>query len=869
LKKPCRDYFLKTLTKLSKTFKMKTIRFFLIPGLIILIAMKADNPFIANLINKIGTYADNYAPERVYVQTDKTIYNTSDDIWFRAYVFNALEKKLSLLSHSLYFKLFGPNGNELLSGKFYIQKGLCDGDIKIPSNWEEGRYLLICYSSWMKNQPVDQIFQKEIYIKKDDFISVRITTDSIYQLLKIGKPAILNGQLISANGNALPSQQMNYVISTRGKSFGKGKFTTDSNGNFNIKVKFESLDFKGNLLLEVEGNQGKEMLFGVSALPWLIPPVSISFSPEGGNLLDGELNIIAVCARDSKGNIFPFKAIINDSKGKTQADINTGKKKWGKTVLKAIAGEKYCAKIIRPLDINDAFFLPEVKNSGIALHLISSNSNFVLLRTAAAHMNVPRMYMAARWGQGIFWAANLNLMQERNISIPTGNLPAGIADIFLIDSTGNMQAMRPTFINSDQQTSLFSKTERNIYSPREKVVVELSLKNQKNQPLDGILSASVSQAQIPISGNELPASFYIQSSFSGMHDIASFANTNGYYFSEPEYTFFSGRSNTINWSTLLAPPLDSPPAYISKEGISGLVLQNSNKPAPNALIALVNNSNNDIQQVSCNERGEFNFDPFTPSATKQEFNLFATTADKKEKLNIHIDDKYEKALSEYLLSLGYNMPARNSDISNSMKMADKRTQYQKYYSPNRSLIEILQQMKYFNITGNQIIFTGMMNSINNQQGALIVIDGNKEGTDVSALNSVNTAEIRDVNIYTNVSDILRYTALNVMGVIDISLKKGKEQEYENVISSKVFNLVGFNLAGTFGTSGNPNNDVKLLTRNDGRTTLLWQPEIKLNKDGQTTIEFYTSDKKGRFIGVIQGIAGNGSPVYGSFEFDVK
>jgi hypothetical protein len=848
---------------------MKTIRFFLIPGLILLIAMKADNPFIANLINKIGTYADNYAPERVYVQTDKTIYIIGDNIWFRAYVFNALEKKMSLLSHSLYFKLFGPNGNELLSGKNYIQKGLCDGNIQIPSNWEEGRYLLICYSSWMKNQPVDQIFQKELYIKKDDFISVRITADSIYQLLKIGKPAILNGQLSNATGNPVPSQLMNYVITTRGKNFGKGKFTTDANGNFNVKVKFENLDFKGNLLLEVEGNQGKEMLFGISPLPWLIPPVSISFSPEGGILLDGELNNIAVCAKDSRGSIFPFKAIINDSRGKTQADINTGNKKWGKAVLKAIAGEKYCAKIIRPLEIDDAFFLPEVKNSGIALHLISSNSNFVLLRTAAAHMKEPKVYMAARWGQGIFWAANLNLKEERNISIPTGNLPAGIADIFLIDSTGFMQAMRPTFINSDQQTSLFSKTERNMYGPRVKVEVELTLKNQKNQPLQGTLSASVSQAQIPINGTELPACFYIQSSFSGMHDIASFSNANGYYFSEPGYTFFSGRSSIINWSALLTPPVSSPPAYISKEGISGLVFQNSNKPAPNALIALVNNSNNDIQQVSCNERGEFNFDPFTPSATKQEFNLFATTTDKKEKLNIHIDDKYEKVLSEYLLSLGYNLPVRNSDISNSMKYMDKRNQYQKYYSPGRSLLEIIQQMKYFNLVSNQIVFTGMTNSLNSQQGALIVIDGNKEGTDISVLNSISTAEIADLNIYTNVSDILRYTGLNVVGVIDISLKKGRESEYENVISSKVFNLVGYNLPGTFGTPGNPNNDVKLITRNDARTTLLWQPEIILNKDGQTTIEFYTSDKKGRFIGVIQGIASNGSPVYGSFEFDVK
>lgn len=286
---------------------MKIIRLLLAPALMILISMKADDPFLTRFTNTFKARSIDYATERVYVHTDKTIYKRGEDIWFRAYVFNALEKKLSLLSHSLYYKLFGPDGKEIFSAKNYIQNGICDGSIKILSRWKEGHYLLIYYSSWMKNQSPEQVFQKEIYLRNEDFTIVRIYPDSTYQLLKAGQPATFSGQLTKDDGNPLPSQQMNYNVSSNGKNIGKGKFTSDANGHFRIQVKIENLEFAGNCILEVEARHGKEEFFGISCLPCLIPPISISFIPEGGNVIEGVTNTFAVCACDSKGNIFPLK----------------------------------------------------------------------------------------------------------------------------------------------------------------------------------------------------------------------------------------------------------------------------------------------------------------------------------------------------------------------------------------------------------------------------------------------------------------------------------------------------------------------------------------------------------------------------------
>ena len=101
---------------------MKTKLWLFLPALFLTMAMMADNPFITRLISKIDSYSVNYASECVYVHTDNFIYKKGDEIWFRAYVMNALEKKLSSLSQTLYYKVFGPDGKELFSSKSLTEK---------------------------------------------------------------------------------------------------------------------------------------------------------------------------------------------------------------------------------------------------------------------------------------------------------------------------------------------------------------------------------------------------------------------------------------------------------------------------------------------------------------------------------------------------------------------------------------------------------------------------------------------------------------------------------------------------------------------------------------------------------------------------
>jgi len=56
---------------------------------------------------------------------------------------------------------------------------------------------------------------------------------------------------------------------------------------------------------------------------------------------------------------------------------------------------------------------------------------------------------------------------------------------------------------------------------------------------------------------------------------------------------------------------------------------------------------------------------------------------------------------------------------------------------------------------------------------------------------------------------------------------------------------------------------------DLRNTLLWAPDIIIGKEGRTSLQFYSSDRSGKFVIVLQGISNNGDPVSSVTTFSVR
>jgi hypothetical protein len=90
----------------------------------------------------------------------------------------------------------------------------------------------------------------------------------------------------------------------------------------------------------------------------------------------------------------------------------------------------------------------------------------------------------------------------------------------------------------------------------------------------------------------------------------------------------------------------------------------------------------------------------------------------------------------------------------------------------QDILTIIRRIQPYQLRGSAIFFNYEINSINSNQGALIIVDGMKTGDDISNLQSITVSEIESITVMTKPEDYVIYTSLNVNGVIVVKTKRG-------------------------------------------------------------------------------------------------
>jgi hypothetical protein len=133
--------------------------------------------FIAEHINALAGKAPY---EMVYIQTSKDVYESGEDLWFKAYVLDARFLVPSLLSRTLYLRLSdSENATIFWQEKYEITDGFSNGHIYIDSELPEGEYFLAaCTSHSLPAYPADFRAIRKIKIRKDILAPEQIETTS-------------------------------------------------------------------------------------------------------------------------------------------------------------------------------------------------------------------------------------------------------------------------------------------------------------------------------------------------------------------------------------------------------------------------------------------------------------------------------------------------------------------------------------------------------------------------------------------------------------------------------------------------------------------------------------------------------------------
>jgi hypothetical protein len=102
--------------------------------------------------------------EKVYLHVDRDSYYAGDNIWFKAYLIDALDRLLTDHSSNLHVELISPFSKIVSNRIIRLEGGLGNGDFRLPSDIKSGRYTLRAYTNYMRNYGDQLFFSKEIAV---------------------------------------------------------------------------------------------------------------------------------------------------------------------------------------------------------------------------------------------------------------------------------------------------------------------------------------------------------------------------------------------------------------------------------------------------------------------------------------------------------------------------------------------------------------------------------------------------------------------------------------------------------------------------------------------------------------------------------
>lgn len=109
-------------------------------------------------------YASKALQEKLYVHTDKDFYLAGEIIWFKLYNVDGTHHRPLDLSKVAYVELLDKDNKPAMQGKIALSKGQGDGSFFLPASIPTGNYLLRAYTNWMKNFGADYFFHKPVHI---------------------------------------------------------------------------------------------------------------------------------------------------------------------------------------------------------------------------------------------------------------------------------------------------------------------------------------------------------------------------------------------------------------------------------------------------------------------------------------------------------------------------------------------------------------------------------------------------------------------------------------------------------------------------------------------------------------------------------
>ena len=822
--------------------------------------------------------------EKLYLHLDKPFYGAGEKIWFKGYLVNATTHQDNSQSNFIITELINRSDSIVERKKIRRDSLGFHNAFTLPATLPAGDYYLRGYSNWMLNEDPDFFFSRNIKIGNsiDNTIVSSIEyqqEDDTHYTAKIKFTS--NVQAVFENTT------IKYLYLENGKIKNKGKKKTDENGW--ISISLPDLKSPAARRIEVEFDDPQYIYKRTFYLPVFTNDFDVKFFPEGGALLSIPHQNVAFKVQGADGFSKEVEGFLFNSKGDTLTNFRSEHNGMGIFTMNPVDNETYYVTARTNDSITKRFDLPAIEPKGISIAMshYKQEIRYEIQKTETTE-----------WPQKLFLLAHtrgkLAILQPINPERTFGKMndslfTEGITHFMLIDQQGNALSERLVFVPDHKPNQWQITADQPTYGKREKVSLQIAAKDNEGNPVEGTFSVSITDRKSihpdsladnilsnPLLTSDLkgyvedPAYYFLNQDARTLRSIDYLMMTHGWRRHKIENVL---RTPSLNFTN-----------YIEKgQTISGRIMGFFGANVKKGPICVLAPKYNIIATTETDEKGQFIVNtsfrdsttflvqartkkgfagvdilmdpPQYPVATHKApyFNGAATFM---EDYLMNTRDQYymEGGMRVYNLKEVTVTAKRERPSSKSIYTGGINTytvEEDRLQGYGQTAFDAASRLPSVTITNGSEIHIR-----NNSEPAIIVIDDivYEDASDI--LKDIQVSDMSSISLLRGADAVILGPRASG-GAVVITLKDPRNLPARPAQGIITYTPLGYSESVEFYHPTYDTPEKKNAQRSDFRSTVYWNPELRLDAEGKATIEYYTPDSTAPEDIIIEGVDKNG------------
>ncbi len=822
--------------------------------------------------------------EKLYLHLDKPFYGAGEKIWFKGYLVNATTHQDNSQSNFIITELINRSDSIVERKKIRRDSLGFHNAFTLPATLPAGDYYLRGYSNWMLNEDPDFFFSRNIKIGNsiDNTIVSSIEyqqEDDTHYTAKIKFTS--NVQAVFENTT------IKYLYLENGKIKNKGKKKTDENGW--ISISLPDLKSPAARRIEVEFDDPQYIYKRTFHLPVFTNDFDVKFFPEGGALLSIPHQNVAFKAQGADGFSKEVEGFLFNSKGDTLTNFRSEHNGMGIFTMNPVDNETYYVTVRTNDSITKRFDLPAIEPKGISIAMshYKQEIRYEIQKTEATE-----------WPQKLFLLAHtrgkLAILQPINPKRTFGKMndslfTEGITHFMLIDEQGNALSERLIFVPDHKPNQWQITADQPTYGKREKVSLQIAAKDNEGNPVKGTFSVSITDRK-SIQPDSLADN--ILSNLLLTSDLKGYVEDPAYYFLNQDartlrsidYLMMTHGWRRHKMENVLRTPSLNFTNYIEKgQTISGRIMGFFGANVKKGPICVLAPKYNIIATTETDEKGQFivntSFRDSTTflvqARTKKGFAgvdilmdppQYPVATHKAPYLNgaaTFMEDYLMNTRDQYYMEGGmrvYNLKEvtvtakRERPSSKSIYTGGINTytvEEDRLQGYGQTAFDAASRLPSVTITNGSEIHIR-----NNSEPAIIVIDDivYEDASDI--LKDIQVSDMSSISLLRGADAVILGPRASG-GAVVITLKDPRNLPARPAQGIITYTPLGYSESVEFYHPTYDTPEKKNAQRSDFRSTVYWNPELRLDAEGKATIEYYTPDSTAPEDIIIEGVDKNG------------